>query len=88
MRQLSGPALKVLVELRCRYNGSNNGKVTLSLDEAARLLGLSKTTAKRAFPFPPKPKGMHWKTYRRLERIDERGQAQWEALVLDFAKRF
>jgi predicted RNA binding protein YcfA (HicA-like mRNA interferase family) len=48
-RSLPGPALKVFVELRCRFNGGNNGKLTLSLDEAARLLGLSKTTAKRAF---------------------------------------
>ena len=48
-RQLPGPALKVFMELRARYNGGNNGKITLSLDEASRLLGLSKTTAKRAF---------------------------------------
>ena len=47
--QLPGPALKVFMELRARYNGGNNGKITLSLDEASRLLGLSKTTAKRAF---------------------------------------
>ena len=48
-RQLPGPALKVFMELRARFNGFNNGKITLSLDEAARLLGLSKTTALRAF---------------------------------------
>lgn len=48
-RQLPGACLKVFIELRCRYNGSNNGKLTLSLDEAARLLCLSKSTVKRAF---------------------------------------
>ena len=48
-RQLTGPALKVFMELRARYNGSNNGKITLSLDESARLLGISKSTSKRAF---------------------------------------
>ena len=48
-RRLPGPALKVFMELRARFNGFNNGKITLSLDEAARLLGLSKTTALRAF---------------------------------------
>jgi DNA-binding transcriptional ArsR family regulator len=47
-RRLGGPALKVLVELRCRFRGFNNGKVTLSMDEAARLLGLSKGTVNRA----------------------------------------
>src|SRR5208282_4584415 len=46
---LSGAAVKVWIELRTRYNGSNNGWITLSLDEAARLLHLSKSTCKRAF---------------------------------------
>ena len=49
VRCLSGPALKILVELRCRYNGYNNGKITLSYEEAARFLGLSKSSVKRAF---------------------------------------
>ncbi len=47
-RSLGGPATKVYFELRTRYMGSNNGSLTLSLDEAARLLCMSKTTAKRA----------------------------------------
>jgi DNA-binding transcriptional ArsR family regulator len=47
-RRLGGPALKILVELRCRFCGYNNGKITLSMDEAARLLGLSKGTVSRA----------------------------------------
>lgn len=49
LRCLSGPALKVLVELRCRYNGSNNGRITLSFEEASRFLGVSKSSIKRAF---------------------------------------
>ena len=49
IRCLSGPALKILIELRCRYNGFNNGKIILSYEEAARYLGLSKTSVKRAF---------------------------------------
>ncbi len=48
-RSLSGPAVKVWVELRSRFNGRNNGDLSLSLDEAARLLGIGKTTALRAF---------------------------------------
>jgi Helix-turn-helix domain len=48
-RSLSGGALKVFVELRCRFNGANNGKVFLSYQEAADLLGMSKSTAARAF---------------------------------------
>lgn len=47
-RQLSGPALKILVEMRCRYNGGNNGRIVLSMDEAARLLCMSKGTVSRA----------------------------------------
>ncbi len=48
-RSLSGPALKVWVELRSRFNGMNNGDLSVSLDEASRLLGMGKATAKRAF---------------------------------------
>lgn len=28
-------------------------------------------------PFPPKPKGMHWKTYRRLEARDQELEQRW-----------
>ena len=47
-RSLGGPAVKVYFELRSRYMGSNNGQLTLSLDEATRLLGLGKATVGRA----------------------------------------
>ena len=52
-RSLSGSALKVLFELRSRYivrgdGSNNNGEITLSLDEAAKLLGLGKATVQRA----------------------------------------
>jgi predicted ArsR family transcriptional regulator len=48
-RSLSGAAVKVYVETRRRFNGGNNGKLSLSLDEAARLLHLGKATVARAF---------------------------------------
>lgn len=48
-RSLSGPALKVWVELRCRYNGANNGRLSLSFRQAAERLGLGKSTVARAF---------------------------------------
>lgn len=48
-RSLSGPALKVWVELRCRYNGANNGRLSLSFRQAAEHLGLGKSTVARAF---------------------------------------
>ncbi len=47
-RSLSGPAIKVWFGLRTRYNGRNNGKLSLSLDKAASLLGIGKSTAHRA----------------------------------------
>jgi hypothetical protein len=47
-RSLSGPALKVFIELACRFNGANNGHMSLSLDEGARVLGLGKSTVARA----------------------------------------
>ena len=43
-RSLRGSSIKIYVELRSRYHGGNNGKLTLSMDEAARLLGVSKST--------------------------------------------
>jgi hypothetical protein len=48
-RALSGAALKVFIEVRTRFHGGNNGDLSLSLDEAARLLGIGKGTAQRAF---------------------------------------
>jgi hypothetical protein len=48
-RLLSGPALKVFIEVRTRFNGGNNGDLSLSLDEAAQLLRIGKGTAQRAF---------------------------------------
>jgi hypothetical protein len=48
-RSLSGAAVKVYVELRRRFNGGNNGDLSLSLDEGARLLNLGKATVARAF---------------------------------------
>ena len=48
-RSLNGAALKVFFELRSRFNGSNNGQLHLSQQEAAKFLGMSKSTAQRAF---------------------------------------
>ena len=48
-RSLSGAAAKVYVELRSRFNGGNNGDLSLSMDEAKRLLHIGKSTAARAF---------------------------------------
>ena len=48
-RSLSGAAAKVYVELRSRYNGRNNGDLSLSYREAAGSLRLGKTSVKRAF---------------------------------------
>jgi hypothetical protein len=47
-RALSGNAIKVYIELRRRYNGGNNGDLSLSLDEGARLLSIGKATVARA----------------------------------------
>jgi len=48
-RSLSGAAIKVWLELHTRFNGGNNGSLTLSMAEAADALGLGKATAQRAF---------------------------------------
>ena len=48
-RSLSGAAVKLYFELHTRYNGGNNGKLHLSMKEAAAILGLGKATIKRAY---------------------------------------
>ena len=48
-RRLSGPAIKTFLELRSRYNGHNNGRIALSLDECTRLFSIGKGTAQRSF---------------------------------------
>ncbi len=48
-RSLSGSAIKVWIELRSRFNGRNNGDLSLSMDEGSRLLGIGKATVKRGF---------------------------------------
>jgi len=48
-RRLTGNALKVFIELRSRFNGANNGRLSLSYQDAADLLGMSKSSVKRAF---------------------------------------
>ncbi|MEO9516087.1 MAG: helix-turn-helix domain-containing protein [Paracoccaceae bacterium] len=48
-RELSGAAVRVFLELHCRFNGSNNGLLTLSYAEAAEVLGMGKATVQRAF---------------------------------------
>lgn len=48
-RSLSGAAVRVFLELHTRFNGSNNGKLTLSYAEAAEALGMGKATVQRAY---------------------------------------
>lgn len=48
-RSLSGAAIKVLLELHTRFNGTNNGRLFLSLNEAAQALGMGKATVQRAY---------------------------------------
>ena len=48
-RSLKGSSVKVFLELRARYNGHNNGDLSLSYAEAARILGIGKSTVKSAY---------------------------------------
>ncbi len=48
-RSLGGASVKVLLELRSRFHGGNNGKLVLGYAEASKLLGLGKATIRRAF---------------------------------------
>jgi hypothetical protein len=48
-RSLSGAAVKVFLELHTRFNGGNNGRLHLSMNEAAQILKLGKATIQLAF---------------------------------------
>lgn len=48
-RSLSGAAVRLWLELHTRYNGGNNGALTLSYAEAGELLGMGKATVQRAY---------------------------------------
>lgn len=48
-RTLSGSAVRLFLELHTRYNGGNNGKLTLSYAEAAEALVMGKATVQRAY---------------------------------------
>ena len=48
-RSLSGSAVRLWLELHTRYNGGNNGSLTLSYAEAGELLGMGKATVQRAY---------------------------------------
>ena len=48
-RSLSGTAIKLWLEPHTRYNGGDDGALTLSFAEAAEILGMSKGTVQRAY---------------------------------------
>jgi DNA-binding transcriptional ArsR family regulator len=85
-RSLSGPALKVWVELRCRYNGANNGRLSLSFRQAAERLGLGKSTVARAFKelvekgFLKLRKAGRWYGRQATEWIRKAGQGEMQGL--------
>jgi hypothetical protein len=39
-------------------------------------------------PFPPKPKGMHWMTYYKLEDADEQAAQRWNAVMMNLIAKF
>jgi biotin operon repressor len=48
-RTLQGGSIKVFMELRTKFYGTNNGKLSLSMADASKTLNMSKSTVHRAF---------------------------------------
>ncbi len=48
-RSLSGSAVRLWLELHTRYNGGNNGQLSLSYAEAGEVLGMGKATVQRSY---------------------------------------
>ena len=48
-RYLTGGALKLLIMVRMRFNGFNNGEISFSVREGRKLLGYSMNTVARYF---------------------------------------
>jgi DNA-binding transcriptional MocR family regulator len=78
-RTLSGAAVKVWIELRARYNKYNNGRLTLSVREAADLLGIGDATAWRAFQ---ELQGRGFICLRKRGRWYGRQASEWESTDL------
>lgn len=48
-RSLNPASMKLYLELRSRYHGSNNGELSLSYADARKLLGIGRSTIQKAF---------------------------------------
>ena len=64
-------------------------------DSAQRAITRAQATRKRLGgfegiddPFPPKPKGMHWKTYNRLAEADDQAGQRWDDMMMGFIAKF
>ena len=60
--------------------------ISVSASEFAerRRLGGSESLVEE---FPPRPRGMHWATYRRLEALEVAADEQWTVGVMDLLAR-
>jgi hypothetical protein len=76
---------------RCRhchglkYQSQYERPLTRATNRAQKLRDRLGKTDAIDDPFPPKPKGMHWRTYRRLEALDHELRDKWSAA---FIRRF
>ena len=63
-------------------------------DSVQRAITRAQATRKRLggdqsidWPFPPRPKGMHWKTYYKLEVKDDDAVQRWDSMVTKFMSK-
>jgi hypothetical protein len=76
-----------------RYESQHQHAALTVCDRRWRLRHLLEERGGQHWPFglddglPPKPPKMHWKTYRRLEVLDERLAARWRLGVGDWLER-
>jgi hypothetical protein len=77
---------------RLAYQSQNEAPMWRGLSQAQKLRQRLGGSGSMEGPFPPKPKGMHWKTYdaiyRRAERLEGRVNAMEEAWLGQLASSF
>ncbi len=81
-RSLKPPARALLVELRKLYNGSNNGRIGLSVRKAATDIHVAKATASKAFQ-ELQDKGFIKRTLDGSFQFKKRHSSEWELTFED-----
>lgn len=73
---------------RLKYDSQSEASYARACSQSHGIRKRLGQTGSLSDPFPPKPKGMHWKTYWRLRDRDEQLLNRWAEGVMKWMQRF